>query len=98
MSRNKHMGQAVAVAVPFLAALFVGLGCREDSSPSNADVPIQSASVGVEGGTLSVEGATLRIPPGALASETVVTLRLTSEEPQGSFDRHSPVYRFEPDG
>lgn len=57
-----------------------------------------TAAIGPAGGSLSVGGVTLTVPPGALAEERTLSATSTTEDPAGDFQRHSPVYRFEPAG
>lgn len=66
-----------------------------------------SAVIGPSGGTVSLMGQqgaasgvamTLQIPPGALASDTTITITETNVPPPASFLDWSPVWRFEPLG
>ncbi|MCZ7679048.1 MAG: hypothetical protein M5U28_09965 [Sandaracinaceae bacterium] len=54
--------------------------------------------MGAEGGTLELEDLELRVPAGAVAAGTVITVTVESAAPPAPFTGFSPVFRFEPAG
>ena len=64
-----------------------------------------SATIGPSGGTVTIEGQqgivsgvpfSLRVPPGAVASDTTITVTETAMAPPDGFADWSPVYRIDP--
>jgi hypothetical protein len=57
-----------------------------------------SKIIGAAGGTLTLDGVTLTIPRDALAGDTTIAIRKTSETPPSGVTPSSAIYEFEPLG
>lgn len=68
------------------------------ASCSEEPLDATSARIGPAGGTLTHKGVTLEVPPGALASETTLTITATRDQAPAGYTASSPVYRFDPAG
>jgi hypothetical protein len=81
---------ARAVALTVAATVGCSRGRGDDASVTQL--------VGEAGGVLSVGDVTLEIPPGALSSQTSVTITRTADPAPQAYEPASALYRFDPDG
>lgn len=58
---------------------------------------VASEIVGTEGARIEGPGIALDVPAGALGRTTKITISV-ADEVMSRFERHSPIYRFEPEG
>lgn len=100
----RRMARSIAVLVT-LAGGSLAAGSLAGCASSH-EVPIDplvvgataSALVGPEGATLQVGSMEVRIPAGALATPTTITVSATGEATPAIFTAYTPVVRFEPAG
>ncbi|MBZ0121967.1 MAG: hypothetical protein K8H88_33545 [Sandaracinaceae bacterium] len=72
-----------------------------DSGPISPPPPPGSTAtqtIGSAGGSLAIQAFEIEVPPGALASDTEITVTVTSDAVPGAFTGFSPLFRFEPEG
>jgi hypothetical protein len=98
----------IAFVVPMLV---VAVACSSSSSsdPQNGGGgttpptppgahPVASGSVGPSGGTVESNGVKLVVPPGALSSDTVISISTVDGPAPPDHDVLSPIYEFGPEG
>jgi alpha-tubulin suppressor-like RCC1 family protein len=78
-------------------------GATDDSTDTTTDGttdpdPPGSATIGTQGGTVTLGDVTLTIPPGALTTDTLISISFGDESTIDGYTLFSPVYRFEPAG
>jgi hypothetical protein len=98
-----HVIAALAVALSGCDPIIV-TGSPNDDGGLRSDAPattvasIRRREVGPEGGEISLDGLTLTVPPGALATPTVITVTRSAEAAPAGHLGYSPVWRFAPEG
>ena len=71
---------------------------QPDASQGQPDGTTSTNTIGPAGGTITFDGVTLVVPSGALAMETMISIRRSSESVPPGVTALSPLYLFEPAG
>jgi hypothetical protein len=91
---------ALGVVTVSFALMSAAAACGEDqaAAPPTPVVPNRATRIGQAGGTVTSGAVSLAVPPGALPTDTAITITATDAPAPAGVTPYSKVARFEPSG